>query len=128
MVGMAVRRWWQVLIMALCFPVASAATLSITGATIGSGTGMPAACASAPTVAQNLGTLVNATNVVSVDVSGIAASCGGGTVRLTLYNNTEAAQEATQAIPGGGGSVNLTLPTPVPLKDSHFVAVTLQGP
>ena len=128
MAGTALRRWWPVLLVAFCLPVASAATLSITGGTVGSGAGTPAACASAPTVVQNLGTLVNATNVVSVDLSGIAAECGGGTARLTLLNGTDAAQEATQTIPAGGGSVNLTLPTPVPLKESHFVSVTLQGP
>lgn len=128
MAGTAVRRWWPVLLMVFCLPVASAATLSITGGTVGSGVGTPAACASAPTVVQNLGTLLNATNVVSVDVSGIGANCGGGTVRLTLFNGSAAAQEATQAIPAGGGSVNLALPSPVPLKDSHFLAVTLQGP
>ena len=128
MAGTAARRWWPVLLMASCFPVANAATLTITSGTLGSGAGTPAACASAPTVVQNLGTLTNATNIVSVDLSGIEAGCGGGAVRLTLYNNTNAAQEATQAIPAGGGSVTLTLPTPVPLKDSHFVAVTVQGP
>lgn len=128
MAGTAVRRWWPVLLMVFCLPVASAATLSITGGTVGSGVGTPAACASAPTVVQNLGTLLNATNVVSVDVSGIGANCGGGTVRLTLFNGSAAAQEATRTIPAGGGSVNLTLPSPVPLNDSHFLAVTLQGP
>ena len=128
MAGTALRRWWPVLLVAFCVPVASAATLSITGGTVGSGGATPAPCAPAPSVVQNLGTLLNATNIVSVDVSGIEAACGGGTVRLTLFNGTDAAQEATGAIPAEGGSVNLTLPTPVPLKASHFVAVTLQGP
>jgi hypothetical protein len=129
MVGTAVRRWWPVLLVVSCLPVASAATLAITGGTIGSGAGTPAACVSSPTVVQNVGTASpNTTNVVSVDVSGIVAACGGGTVRLTVYNNTDAAQESAGEIPAGGGSVNLTLPSPVPLKDSHFVAVTLQGP
>ncbi|HKY77351.1 MAG TPA: hypothetical protein VJS45_14485 [Acidimicrobiia bacterium] len=129
MVGTAVRRWWPVLLMVLCFPVASAATLSITGGTLGSGTAKPGTCDSAPTVVQNVGTASpNTTNIVSVDVSGIVAACGGGTVRVAVYNNTDAVQEATKAIPAGGGSVNLPLTTGVPLKDSHFVAVTLQGP
>jgi hypothetical protein len=128
MAGTALRRWWPVLLVALCAPVASAATVAITGGTIGSGAAAPAPCAPAAAVDQNLGTLLNATNVVSVEVSGIAADCGGGTVRLTLFNGTNTAQEATRTIPAGGGAVTLTLPTPVPLKDSHFIAVTLQGP
>ena len=129
MVGTAVRRWWPVLLMVFCLPVASAATLSITGGTIGSGSGTPGTCHSAPMVVQNVGTASpNTTNIVSVDVSGIVAACGGGTVRVTVYNNTDAAQQATKAIPAGGGVVNLPLTTAVPLRDSHFVAVSLQGP
>jgi hypothetical protein len=58
----------------------------------------------------------------------IAAGCGGGTVQVTVSNNTDPVQEATKAIPAGGGTVNVPLATAVPLKDAHFVAVTLQGP
>ena len=125
----AVRRWWPVLLVVFCFPVASAATLSITDGTIGSGVGAPGTCDSAVTAVQNVGTASpNTTNVVSVDVSGIVAACGGGTVRVAVYNNTDAVQEASKAIPAGGGSVNVPLTTAVPLKDSHLVSVTLQGP
>jgi hypothetical protein len=96
---------------------------------LGSGRGNPATCDSAPTVVQNVGTdSPNTTNVVSVDVSGIVAACGGGTVRVAVNNNANAVQEVTKPIPAGGGSVNLPLTTPVPLKDAHLVAVTLQGP
>jgi hypothetical protein len=121
-------RWWPILLVAFGFPVAAAATLSVTGAPLGSGSGSPAACDSSPSVAQNVGTLLNASNVVSVDVSGIVAGCGGGTVRVTVFNNTDASQETTKTIPAGGGTVNLTLGTPVPLKEAHLVSVTLQGP
>jgi len=125
----AVRRWWPVLLVAFCFPVASAATLSITDSTLGSGAGSPGTCDSGTTVVQNVGTASpNTTNVVSVDVSGITAACGGGTVRVAVYNNADPTQEATAAIPAGGGSVNLPLTTPVPLKQAHVVSVTLQGP
>jgi hypothetical protein len=129
MANRAMKRWWPILLLVFGFPVAAAATLSLTGGTLGSGVGTPAACHSSPTVVQNVGTATpNTTNVVSVDVSGIVAACGGGTVQVTVYNNTDAAQEATKAIPAGGGSVNLTLTTPVALKEAHLVSVTLQGP
>jgi len=128
MANRAMKRWWPFLLPVLGLPVAAAATLSITGAPLGSGSGTPAACDSSPTIVQNVGTLLNASNVVSVDVSGIVAACGGGTVQVSVYNNTDQAQEATKAIPAGGGSVNLTLATPVPLKEAHLVSVTLQGP
>ena len=126
----ATKRWWPILLVVLGIPVAAAASLTLTGGVLGSGVGAPATCLSgSPTIVQNVGTASpNTTNVVSVNVSGIASDCGGGTVRVTVNNNTDPAQEVTGAIPGGGGSVNLTLATPVPLKDAHFVAVTLQGP
>ena len=126
----AMKRWWPVLLLALGFPVAWAATLSLTDGTLGTGVGTPPTCDSgSPTVVQNVGTVnPNKTNIVSVHVSGIVEACGGGTVKVSVYNGTDAAQEATTAITAGGGSVNVPLSTPVPLKDSHFVAVTLQGP
>jgi hypothetical protein len=126
----AIKRWWPILLVVLGFPIAGAASLALTGGVLGSGVGAPATCLSAsPTVVQNVGTVSpNTTNVVSVDVGGIVAGCGGGTVRVTVFNNTDAAQEATKAIPAGGGSVNLALTTPVALKDAHLVSVTLQGP
>jgi hypothetical protein len=130
MAGRATKRWWPILLVVLGFPVAGAASLSLAGGVLGSGVGSPAPCFSgSPTVVQNVGTVSpNTTNVVSVDVGGIVAGCGGGTVRVTVFNSTDAAQEATKAIPAGGGSVNLTLTTPVALKDVHLVSVTLQGP
>jgi hypothetical protein len=128
MANRAMKRWWPILLLVFGFPVAAAATLSITGAPLGAGAGIPPTCDSSPTIVQNVGTLLNASNIVSVDVSGIVAACGGGTVRVTVFNNTDAAQETTKAIPASGGSVNLTLGTPVALKEAHLVSVTLQGP
>jgi hypothetical protein len=129
MAGRATKRWWLLLLAAVAVPVAAAATVSISSGTLGAGSGTPAACdGGAPTVVQNVGTVSNATNIVSVDVSGIASACGGGTVQVAVYNNTDVAQEATKAIPAGGGTVNLTLGTPVALKGAHLVSVTLQGP
>lgn len=125
----ATKRWWPILLVVLGFPVAAAASLSLTGGVLGSGVGAPATCLSgSPTVVQKVGTVINPNKIVSVDVGGIVAGCGGGTVRVTVFNGTDAAQEATKAIPAGGGSVNLTLGTPVALKEAHLVSVTLQGP
>ena len=123
------KHWLAVLLLALVVPVAAAAKLTVTGVTLGSGVGAPPLCDSGqPTLTQNVGTLLNGTNIVSVDVSGIVSACGGGTIKLTLNNGSGAEEEATKAIPAGGGTVNVGLSTPVPLEDSHFVAVTLQGP
>ena len=126
----ATKRWWPILLVVLGFPIAGAASLSLTGGVLGSGAGAPATCLSgSPTVVQNVGTAnPNTTNIVSVDVSGIASACGGGTVNVAVKNGTDPVQEATKAIPAGGGTVNVPLTTAVPLKDAHSVAVTLDGP
>jgi hypothetical protein len=127
MAGKATKRWWPILLVVLGVPVAGAASLSVASEVLGSGVGSPAPCfLVSPTVVQNVG--ANTTNVVSVDVGGIDDDCGGGTVRVSVFNGTATAQEATKAIPAGGGSVNLTLTTPVALKDAHLVSVTVQGP
>jgi len=127
MVRRSAKRWWPVLLVALALPLgAAAAALTVSGGTLGSGAGNPATCdTGSPAVVQNVGT--GSTNIVSVDVSGIAAACGGGTVKVALFNNVDAVQEATAAIPAGGGTVNVSF-TPVALKDSHLLSVTLQGP
>src|SRR2546423_4127258 len=126
----APRRGAIIVLVAGGLPVAAAATVALTSGTLGSGKGVPATCDSgAPAVVQNVGTSSpNTTNVVTVDVSGIVSACGGGTLKVSLYNGTDAVQEATKAVPAGGGTVNVTFGTAVPLKDSHFVAVSLQGP
>jgi hypothetical protein len=119
---------WGLLLLAVGIPVVSAAGMTLVDGTL-AGRGTPATCDSgAPTVVQNVGTGGNATNVVSLDVSGIVSACGGGTLKVSVSNGADAVQEATKAIPGGGGTVNVTLGTAVPLTEAHFVAVTLQGP
>jgi hypothetical protein len=126
----APKRWAIVVLVAAGLPVAAAATVGLTGGDLGSGSGVPATCDSgAPTVVQSVGaSSPNTTNIVSVDVAGIVSGCGGGTLKVSLYNGTDAVQEATAAIPAGGGTVTASFATPVPLKESHLVAVSLQGP
>ena len=125
----APRRGAVVVLVAVGLPVAAAATVGLTSGNLGSGSSAPASCDSAPTAAQNVGaSSPNTTNIVTVDVSGIVSGCAGGTLKVSLYNGTDAAQEATAAIPAGGGTVTVTFATAVPLKDSHLVAVSLQGP
>jgi hypothetical protein len=122
-------RWGLVVLGAMSVPVAAAATVGVTDGSLGSGGAVPAPCDSAPAVVQNVGTSSpNTTNIVTVAVGGIVSGCGGGTLKVTLYNGTDTAQEATAAVPAGGGTVTVTFATPVPLKDSHLVAVSLQGP
>lgn len=121
---------WAAVVAAAGLPVAAAATVGLTSGNLGSGSGVPATCDSGtPSAVQNVGSSSpNTTNIVTVDVSGIASACGGGTLKVSLYNAVDAVQEATAAIPAGGGTVTVTFGTAVPLKESHLVAVSLQGP
>jgi hypothetical protein len=125
----APRRWAIAVLVAVGLPVAAAAALGVADGTLGSGSAAPASCDSAPAVVQTVGTSSpNTTNIVSVDVAGIVSGCAGGTLKVSLYNGTDAVQEATTTIPAGGGTATVSFGTPVPLKESHLVAVSLQGP
>jgi hypothetical protein len=106
---------------------ASAATLPIASSDLsGGGSVVPVCDSSTPLAVQNVG--AGTSNVVSVDVAGILAACAGGTVKVTVGNGTDPAQEATRTIPSGGGTVNVPLGIAVPLKEVHLVAVDLRGP
>ena len=124
------ERWAAVVLVAAGVPVAAAAAMGVVSGNLGSGSGVPATCDSGtPTAVQNVGSSSpNTTNIVTVDVSGIVSACGGGTLKVSLYNALDAVQEATAAIPAGGGTVTVAFGTAVPLKESHLVAVSLQGP
>jgi hypothetical protein len=125
----APKLWPFALLGSAGVALASGAALPVGSGGLGAGQNLIAACDSgAPTVTQNIGSAGDATNVVSVSVSGLSAACATGLVKVTLSNGADPAQEATQTIPSGGGTVNLTFATPVALKEVHFVAVSLQGP
>jgi hypothetical protein len=126
----APKRWAVIVLAAVSLPVAAAATVSLTSGTLGSGSAVPATCDSGtPGILQSVGSSSpNTTNIVTVDVSGIVSACGGGTLKVSLYNAVDTVQEATATIPAGGGTVTVTFGTPVALKESHLVAVSLQGP
>ena len=113
------------LLLAVGFPVASAATLGVAAGTLGAGRGVPGACLSAATtVVQN----VPKANVESVDVTGVDPGCGGGTAKVTVDNGRDAAVQGTVTVPAGGGRVTVTLAQAVELLEAVFVAVSVQGP
>ena len=75
------------------------------------------------TVGQNL----SGTNVVSVSVGGISASCAGGVLSLTVNNGTANAG-GSATVPVGGGSVTITLASAVAVKDVASNDLTITGP
>ncbi len=101
----ATKRWWPILLVVLGFPVAAAASLSLTGGVLGSGVGTPATCLSgSPTIVQNVGTASpNTTNVVSVDVLGHRLRLRRRHRTGHRQQRTTAVQEVTGAIPAEAG-------------------------
>ena len=75
------------------------------------------------TVIPNLTTI----NVTSVTVGQIAAACAGGVLAATV-NNGIINSSGSGTVPGGGGSLTVTLGVPVPAKDSEQIDVAITGP
>jgi hypothetical protein len=75
------------------------------------------------TVVPNL----SGANVVSVDVGGIAASCGGGALQLTFDNGTSRSP-GSLTVPASGGSVTVTLSSAVAVSGTERIDVVIAGP
>jgi hypothetical protein len=104
--------------------VGSAASLTAGSKSLGAqGVAVPRCDTDGFTLVQNL----SSSNVVSVTVSGIAAACATGTMSVTLNNGTSNSS-GTVTVPSGGGSVTVTLATPVAAKDSEEIDVSVTGP
>ena len=130
-------RWARVarsLVVAAATSVAAATLLS---AVLGFGSSLPqssrtlgANAASVPrcdtdgvTVVQNL----SGSNVVSVTVSGIAGACGGGSLSLDV-NNGMANSSGSGTVPGGGGTMTVTLSSAVAARDAEQTDISISGP
>ena len=74
-------------------------------------------------VVQNL----SGTNVVSLTVGGIAAGCGGGTMQVTLHNGS-ASSTGSATVPGGGGSLTVSLAPSIAATVAERVDIAVTGP
>jgi len=70
---------------------------------------------------------VTGSNVVTVSVSGISAACAGGAATLRLSNGATSST-ATGTVPGGGGTMAMTLATPVALTAVVTIDFEIRGP
>ncbi|MCA1830209.1 MAG: hypothetical protein ABR552_09240 [Actinomycetota bacterium] len=70
---------------------------------------------------------LSGSNIASVAVGSIASACAGGTVSVAVNNGT-ANSTGSGTVPGGGGSVTVTLGTAVAAKDVVEVDVSISGP
>ena len=71
--------------------------------------------------------VLSGSNIVSVSVGQISAACAGGSLSVAVNNGTANSTGST-AVPAGGGSVSVTLASPVAMKDSVEIDVAIAGP
>jgi hypothetical protein len=112
------------LLIGLLAKPALAASLTATSATVGADAIATPRCTTAglPVVPT-----ISGTNVVSVTVSGIPSTCGGATLQAAVNNGiTNSTGSAT--VPGGGGSVTVTLAIAVALMAGTQVDAVMVGP
>jgi hypothetical protein len=104
--------------------IGAAASLNLTTSTVGANRLAAPRCTTA-----NLSVLQNLTgsNVVSVTVSGLPVACGGGTLQAAVNNGTANSTGST-AVPGGGGSVTVTLAAAVPVSEAAETDIVVVGP
>lgn len=102
----------------------SAASLGLSSNTLGAATAAMPRCTNAGlTVFQNL----SGATVVSVTVGSIPAACAGATLQLTV--NTGAANASGSAVvPGGGGSVTVTLGSAPTVAVADEIDLVMVGP
>jgi hypothetical protein len=104
--------------------VGAAASLNLTSSSLGAATTSTPRCTTAAlTVLQNL----TAANVVSVTVGAIPAACGGATLQATV-NNGVTNSGGSAVVPGGGGSVTVTIAVPTAVTASEETDLVLVGP
>jgi hypothetical protein len=119
------RRLTGVLLLSVCCVVmAAAVSLAVTPKSLGARTVSTPRCTTAGlSVLQNL----SAGTVISVTVGGLPAACGGATLQLTV-NNGVANSSGSATVPGSGGSVTVTLGTPVAVTSAEQTDLVLVGP
>jgi hypothetical protein len=111
-------------VMAASVGVALAASLSLSGNSLGAATASTPRC-----TAAGLGVLqvLSGSNVVSVTVGSLPSGCGGATLQATLNNGTTSSSGST-TVPAGGGSVTVTLGAAVALSQVDEIDLVLTGP
>jgi hypothetical protein len=104
--------------------VGVAASLTFTSGTLGAATVATPRCTTAGlSVLQNLST----GTVISVTVGALPAACGGATLQVTVNNGVTNAS-GSAAVPGGGGSVTVTLGSAPLVTATEQTDLVLVGP
>lgn len=104
--------------------IGAAASLNLSSGTLGATQLATPRCTTANlSVLQNLAV----SSVASVTISGLPASCGGGTLQAAVNNGT-ANSTGSAVVPAGGGSVTVTLAATVPVSEAAETDIVVVGP
>ena len=104
--------------------VAFAASLTLTPASIGADQEtIPRCTAAGLGVIQN----VTGTTATSVTVSNLPAGCAGATIQVTV-NNQVTSSSGSSTVPGGGGSVTVSLGVAVAITAIEQIDLVITGP
>ena len=124
-----IRPVGMVAVVAGTVVIASAASLVLGSTTLGSAqVAVPLCTGSGVGVVENLGTGAHLDDVVSLTLSGIAASCDGAALSVTLNSNaTPTPTTGTQTWTVVGTGTTLALSTPVPLTSAGQVDLVMTG-
>src|SRR5712691_4006064 len=87
--------------------LASASSLAVSAGSLGAGWAAVSACQGGGFVLAY--TINTSGQITTVNVSGIAAACAGGTLRLTLTNGTTSVGAGTVSPLGASGSASVAL-------------------
>jgi hypothetical protein len=113
-----------ILVTATGAVLGAAASLSLASGSLGAATTATPRCTTAGlSVLQNL----TASTVSSVTVGVLPAACGGATLQVTV-NNGVANSSGSAVVPGGGGSVTVTIAVPPAVTASEQTDLVLVGP
>jgi hypothetical protein len=102
---------------------ALAAGLSTTSASLGGSGATVTRCDS-----DGVGVIGNlsGSNVVSVTVSNLAPACGSGSLSVTVSNGSTNST-GTGVVPGGGGSLTVTLGSPIAATNAMTTDLAIVG-
>jgi hypothetical protein len=113
-----------ILVTATGAVIGAAASLSLASGSLGAATTATPRCTTAGlSVLQNL----TANTVSSVTVGVLPAACGGAILQVTV-NNGITNSSGTAVVPGGGGSVTVTIAVPPAVTVSEQTDLVLVGP
>lgn len=113
-----------ILVTATGTVIGAAASLTLASGSLGAATTATPRCTAAGlSVLENL----TAATVSSVTVGVLPAACGGATLQVTV-NNGVSNSSGSAAVPGGGGSVTVTIAVPPAVTASEQTDLVLVGP